>query len=71
MSKFAVYSRKRVTVNTDPLRRCYHGVHFSTRTEWSGWCYLGTYPDKAAAEHAAAEWRAINPTRQYEVRPDD
>ncbi len=52
---FALLIRRGVVVNTDPQRRCYHGAHFSSRTDWSEWeRWLGGYPTRESAEHAAS-----------------
>jgi hypothetical protein len=65
-----IYFRKRVTVLTDPQRRVYHGVPFSSEQVWTEWAPLYGMPNKAAAESSAAGWRALNPHIQYEVRPE-
>lgn len=36
----AIFTRRRVLVNTDPQRRCYDGAHFSSELQWTAWAVL-------------------------------
>jgi hypothetical protein len=63
-----LWFRRPVTVNTDPQRRCYDGVHASSRVEWSAWGHICDYRDRATAEDSAATFKRINPEREYEIR---
>lgn len=36
----AIFVRHHVLVNTDPLRRCYNGAHFSSELQWTAWTVL-------------------------------
>ena len=67
MSEFAVFSRKKVTINTDPQRRCYDGCNFSEKTVWSEWKHIVDLPTREEAEESARTYRLINPNRQYKV----
>jgi hypothetical protein len=35
-----ILSRLRIEVNTDPQRRCYHGVHAKSELQWTDWTVL-------------------------------
>jgi len=35
--QLVIQVRRKMLVNTDPLRRCYNGAYFSTETVWSPW----------------------------------
>jgi hypothetical protein len=65
---FAIFFRKKITVITDPQRRVYWGVPFSSEEVWSGWQRLYGLPTEEEAEESAEGWRKINPNIQYEVR---
>lgn len=64
-----VLYRRRVTVNTDPQRRCYDGCHFSSREEWTPWALVCDYPDVYQATEASRTFKVINPAREYKVVP--
>ena len=53
-------TRKKIEVNTDPQRRCYHGVHFSSEWIWTEWSVLeyDVPPDKV--ESRLEFWRDLN-----------
>lgn len=63
-----VWARKRIIVNTDPQRRCYDGVNFSERIEWTEWAHVADYSTPEDAQAAAATFQEINPGRQYQIR---
>lgn len=66
--KCELWFRKRITVNTDPQRRCYDGCNFSEREVWTEWGLIGPYATREDAESSAGTFKEINPTREYEVR---
>ena len=65
--KFAVMFRKKITINTDPQRRCYNGCNFSEKTIWSEWGHIVNLPTREAAEESAKTYKLINPDREYKV----
>lgn len=57
--QFTLLHRTRVLVNTDPQRRCYDGVHFSSELRWTPWATLGIYSaDKI--QDKLKFWRELN-----------
>lgn len=59
MTTLTIMYRQKVMVNTDPQRRCYNGVHFSSEVRWSNWSVLEpTTPEKAARR--LEFWRELN-----------
>jgi hypothetical protein len=59
MPTSVIMTRKRTLVNTDPLRRCYNGCHFSSELRWTAWEVLEyTSPEKS--ERRLAFWRELN-----------
>jgi hypothetical protein len=62
-----VQVRKRTRVLTDPLRRVYWGVPFSSKEVWTEWGDLCPFRDPRDAEVSAASWRLINPQHEYRV----
>jgi hypothetical protein len=67
MRHYSVWVRSRQEVLTDPQRRVYNGVPFSSETVWTEWSRVCTYSNKFDAEDSAAIFRRINPSRQYKV----
>lgn len=62
---FAIYIRRTVEVNTDPLRRCYHGVHAKSEMQKTQWGEIGNR--RATREEAEKDkqwWESLN---QYAV----
>lgn len=59
--------RKKTTVLTDPQRRVYGGVPFSSEEIWTEWADVCTYKSKETAEGAAASFQQINPQREYRI----
>ena len=51
--------RRKIEVNTDPLRRCYDGHHFSSEVQWTDWADLMTCNPKRG-EWWLAYWRRLN-----------
>lgn len=67
MREFSVMWRMKITLNTDPQRRCYNGCHFSENIIWSEWKSIVDVHTREAAEEAARTYKLINPNRQYKV----
>ena len=67
--KHGVYFRKKVTVNTDPQRRCYDGCHFSSEEVWTPWELVCAYTEEDTAASSMQTFQDINPSRQYRVEP--
>ena len=42
MTKYRIYGKNQIEINTDPQRRCYNGCHFSSEWVWTDWVHLGT-----------------------------
>lgn len=63
MTNLAIRYRRRVLVNTDPLRRCYYGAYAKSELQWTAWAVLesmrflkpGTDP-----EARLKFWRELN-----------
>lgn len=66
--KFAVMVRKKITINTDPQRRCYNRCNFSEKTIWSKWKHIVDLPTQKEAEESVRTYRIINPDRQYKMK---
>lgn len=65
-----VQSREQLEYNTDPLRRCYNGCHFSSEWRWTEWRTLYELP-ASEAEQSLANWRYLATTakpRRLEYR---
>lgn len=56
-------------VCTDPQRRCYNGVFFSSRMEWTEWADLwGERGTREEVEESMRQWQKINPKdRKYRI----
>lgn len=65
--KFSIFSRRKITINTDPQRRCYDGCNFSEKVVWSEWGHIVNLHTREEAEESARTYRLINPDRQYKV----
>ena len=52
-------------VNTDPQRRCYHGVHAKSEMRWSEWYVFDSNNPKDRVEARLEFWRDLN---DYAVR---
>lgn len=65
--KHSLYFREKITVNTDPQRRCYNGCNFSEEEVWTSWDLVCAYSDKSVAEDSAVVFKKINPKREYKV----
>jgi hypothetical protein len=69
--RYAIWFRKQIEVNTDPQRRCYDGCHFSSRLEWTEWARVCGYRTEEDANRSVRTFKSINPSFEYEVRPDN
>ena len=67
MSKYEIWFRKTIMVNTDPQRRCYDGCNFSEELRWSEWGFCGAHSERTSAEEAIAVFSKINPSREYKI----
>jgi hypothetical protein len=75
-----IYRRKKVTINTDPQRRCYNGCHASSEEVWTEW-ELFEEVQEENTERRLAFWRGLNAyavsqrgesaRTEYEVRGHD
>ena len=63
-----LWYRKRITVNTDPQRRCYDGCNFSEAEVWTAWSFFMPCRSRERAEEEAQSWRQLCPKNEYEVR---
>lgn len=63
-----VQLRRKTVINTDPLRRCYDGVNFSERVEWSEWERMCGWESLSAAEACCRAYKNDPPHgREYRV----
>ena len=51
-----IEQRSRRLINTDPLRRCYNGCHFSSKLVWTEWQVL----EYNVTEDRIKFWRELN-----------
>lgn len=56
---YTIYQRRRVVVNTDPLRRCYNGCNFSEEEVWSHWEQTHDVTEERV-EASLKYWRELN-----------
>ena len=59
----AIWSRRCIEVNTDPLQRCYNGVHAKSEMRWSVWCKLESMKYLKPGSNPEARlkfWRELN-----------
>jgi hypothetical protein len=70
MTKHMVQFREKITINTDPQRRCYNGCHFSSEEVWTDWKDVCAYSDIETARDSAATFKRINPKREYRIKPE-
>ena len=57
---YKIYSREQYEVNTDPQRRCYNGVHFSSEWVWGEWRQLGAAATEEDANESVRRWTELN-----------
>lgn len=55
-----IEQRLRMLVNTDPLRRCYDGHHFSSEVVWTVWSELESGVPEDRIEDRLKFWRDLN-----------
>ena len=60
MATFSIEQRKRITVNTDPQRRCYSGCHAKSEMQWTPWEELEAGWTAEAAQRRLSFWRDLN-----------
>lgn len=66
-TKFTQVFRKKVEVCTDPQRRCYNGVFFSSEMQWTAWGDISYSTKKEDAEESIKLYASINPNSEYAV----
>lgn len=59
MTTVVIQHRKRVLVNTDPLRRCYDGHHYKSELRWTEWSDLEIGIRAERAEARLEFWRGL------------
>jgi len=57
---YTIEARKRITVNTDPMKRCYNGCHYSSETSWTNWERLELEIPEDKIEKRLTFWRGLN-----------
>jgi hypothetical protein len=60
MRTYTINHRDRIVVNTDPLRRCYNGCHFSSALQWLPWAPLELEVKEEDVKRKLAYWRSLN-----------
>ena len=55
-----IEQRSLVLVNTDPLRRCYDGCHYSSELRWTEWVAFESGIPDAQIEERLVFWRELN-----------
>lgn len=56
---YKIQYRRKVLINTDPLRRCYDGHHFSSKVVWSQWGDIHEVEEKKV-KWWLGYWRDLN-----------
>ncbi len=60
MTTYVIENRRLIEVNTDPQRRCYHGVHAKSEMRWTAWTKLETWSKgREQAERRLEFWRGL------------
>lgn len=57
--RVCILTRSQHLVNTDPMRRCYNGCHFSSELQWGPWEVLERMVE-SKAEDRLAFWKNLN-----------
>ena len=65
--KTGVFFRQKVTINTDPQRRCYNGCHFSSEEVWTPWKLICAYSSHEDAVDSMETFSQINPSHEYKL----
>lgn len=58
-----IQTRRQMTINTDPQRRCYNGCHARTEEVWTPWellVYLKHTDTEEEVAEKVAFWRDLN-----------
>jgi hypothetical protein len=54
---YIVQRSKRITINTDPQRRCYDGVNFSETSYWDNWKNMVQWETEQQAQACAQAYK--------------
>ena len=57
---YNIVFRKKIKVSTDPQRRCYDGVNFSSEVVWTSWSALESGWAEERIEDRLKFWRDLN-----------
>lgn len=68
-TRYTLWVRQQIEVNTDPQRRCYNGCHAKSKMVWTDWAELCDPQTKASGLETMACFKKINPQRQYRLTP--
>ena len=68
-TRYTLWVRKQVEVNTDPQRRCYDGCHAKSELRWTDWEIVCNPMTRADGEESMATFKKINPNREYKLTP--
>lgn len=60
MTTYRIDRRKWIEVNTDPMRRCYNGVHAKSEMRWTEWDWLELAVPEDRIEARMGFWRDLN-----------
>ena len=60
MTTYTIQMRRLVETNTDPQRRCYHGVHARSEWQWTAWEDLLFEVPEEKLEGYLTWWRDLN-----------
>lgn len=64
---FLLQVRKKITINTDPQKRCYNGCHYSSEEVWTEWEPVCSFRLREDAEESIRVFKKINPSREYRI----
>lgn len=65
--KYTLEFRKRITINTDPQRRCYDGAYLSSEEVWTEWAEVYSSANREGLQDSADTFKRINPTHEYRI----
>lgn len=57
---YKILYRRKVEINTDPQRRCYYGVHASSKIVWTDWDWIELEVPQDKIEARLTFWRELN-----------
>jgi hypothetical protein len=66
-TRYTLYVRRQVEVNTDPQRRCYNGCHAKSELVWTDWQELCNPRTEQDGHESMQVFQSINPGRQYKL----